>query len=441
MTSFNGYPVTLVMRSGLQIRSDHVETMFQLGLQIHLLTEDTTAKSDPRYASVTIVSPDTEIGELVERIVRLLKSTGSQFAVTFLETDIVAVGRANERHGVTWSRPAADETARDKARQRAHLRASGCPSPVSVEITEMPVSASVFDLTGTPCIVKPTRANRSWLVELVKDISRLHEVLESIHQLAISGERHFYDEGTPATWALVEEYLPGEEITCDGVVVDGQFFLGGIHSKELVNPPWFEEDLYTLPYGDIETEAEISAVMDVLTRTLDLRAALVNAEFRRAADGQFKVVEFSTRISGGHVYRNIRDVHNVDLVRIFIEAAAGRTDTARELAAARHPGRLATCIKFLYRSGLVIENSIGDAIRDPAFRQYYQLARKGQQIRCAPDGFDICGIVSVWGPYIPQEHPSGIRETAAKVAGQLNVDIKPFTSDGEQPAQPTETRL
>lgn len=426
MTALHGYPVTLVMRTGLVARYDHCEAMFQQCLRIHLLTEEVAAVADPRFASVTVLHPATTADDLVELTLKVMSETGSGFAVTFLETDIVAVGRANQLYGLRWSRPEADMIARDKARQRAHLKAHGLPSPTAVPIAELPATDSIFDLVGRPCVVKPTRAQQSSLVQLVGDLPRLRTALGAISRLAQSREQHFFDEGKPDSWALVEEYLPGEEITCDGVVVEGDFFLGGVHSKVLSDPPWFEEDLYTLPYGNSAVEAAITEQMKRLARSLDLHTAMLNAELRRAADGQFKVVEFSTRVSGGHVYRNIRDVHNIDLVRIFIEAAAGNVQSARQHAASRHPARLATCIKFLYKSGVVVENSVGDAARDPAFRQYYPLATKGGEVRAAPDGFEICGLLSVWGHYEPADHPTRIRHAAARVAQRLSVDVRPF---------------
>jgi len=424
MTHLFGRPVVLVMRVGLAIRDDHVETMFRLGLAVHLLTEDSGALADPRFASVRLLAPTLTADALTDEIVTALRETGGEFAVTFYETDIVAVGRANRRHGVAWSRPDADGTARDKSRQRAHLAAHGLPSPLSIGVGDVRVDAGVFARVGLPCIVKPTHGAGSALVELVADPARAGTLLAEIRELTTTGEEHFYD-GTPATWALIEEYLPGEEVTCDGVVIDGEFFLGGVHSKVLPNPPWFDEDLYTLPYGDPGTEAELSRVMSELAATLELDVALVNAELRRGADGAFRIVEFSTRISGGHVYRNIRDAHAVDLVELFLRDAAGDRDRARAQARQRHPGRVATCVKFVYRTGVVAANSAGRARTSPHFRQYYPVAGPGERVAGAPYGFDPCGLLSVWGPYDPAEHPVAIHRAAADCADLLHLDVRP----------------
>jgi len=39
---------------------------------------------------------------------------------------------------------------------------------------------------------------------------------------------------------LLEEYLPGREVTLDGVVLDGEFILGGICDKLGSEGPFFE---------------------------------------------------------------------------------------------------------------------------------------------------------------------------------------------------------
>ena len=57
---------------------------------------------------------------------------------------------------------------------------------------------------------------------------------------------------------------------------------------------------------------------------------LFNAEFRADAAGQYRVIEFSTRLSGGHNYRNLRDVYGINVVRLFVKAVLAGTDPATE---------------------------------------------------------------------------------------------------------------
>lgn len=426
MTNYLNRPIVLVMRIGLSIRYDHVEAMFQAGLAIHLLTEDPTAAADPRFASVRLLPKDTTTDSLVDEIVTELKDTGSDYAVTFLEIDIVAVGLANQRHGVVWARPEADRVARDKSLQRAHLRAAGLPTPLSLPVGDDSDLDAILAQVGPKFVVKPTRASSSAKVELVDSRARAQELFDEIRAIAHSNHSHFYDDGVPVAWALVEEFLPGDEITADGVVIDGRFYLGGVNTKSLPHPPGFEEDLYVLPYPDRDEEQAVTGLMQQLVESLDIQVAIVNAELRRDAAGAFRFVEFSTRISGGHVYRHIRDVHAVDLVDIFLTAGFGDTEQARAQAENRHPGRLATCIKFLYRTGVMERNMPGEAARDPQFRRYYAIARPGQDVWAAPEGYDPVALLSVWGHYDPATHPGAILETAQRMEGELDLQVRPF---------------
>ncbi|HTZ43683.1 MAG TPA: ATP-grasp domain-containing protein [Jatrophihabitans sp.] len=428
MINYLDRSIVLVMRIGLTIRYDHIETMYQSGLRIHLLTEDPTAASDPRFASVRLLPKETTTETLVEEILLELKNTGSAYALTFLEIDIVAVGLANQRHGVAWARPDADRIARDKSLQRAHLRDSGLPTPLSLPVGDDSDVEAILDRIGPKFVVKPTRASSSAKVELVDRRERAQELFDEIRAIAHSNHSHFYDDGMPEAWALVEEFLPGDEITADGVVVDGRFYLGGVNTKQLPHPPGFEEDLYVLPYPDPVEEQAIAELMQALVDSLGVKMAIVNAELRRDSQGEFRFVEFSTRISGGHVYRHIRDVHAVDLVHIFLVAGFGDTDEAHALAGNRHPGRLATCIKFLYRTGVLEHNAPGLAARDPHFRRYYAIARPGQDVWAAPEGYDPVALLSVWGPYEKDRHPEAIIEIAQRMEGELDLQVRPFDS-------------
>jgi ATP-grasp domain len=398
--------------------------MSRLGLRVHLLTQE-PAESDPRYASVRRLEPGLNVEDLAALVLERLRATSSSFAVTFQETDIAAVGLANERHGVGWARPEADATARDKSRQRRHMIAHDLPTPAFLEVRDHREALDQLTSTGAdawPVIIKPTHAAGSSHVRLVRDRAEASAALHSIHELAHSRLHNFYDQ-TPEVWALVEEYLSGDEVTCDGVVIDGTFHLGGIHTKELGEEPWFEEDLYTLPFTDHAAEEQIVDIASRLACTLDLQHCLLNLELRRDGAGAFRIVEFSTRISGGHVYRNILDVHAVDLVELFLLAALGDAATAEARAGQRHPGRLASCIRMVYRTGTVATNHAGTAATDPQFRAYYALAEPGTHVASAPAGFDICGLLSVRGHFVPDQHPALIHAAARRLELELGLRL------------------
>jgi biotin carboxylase len=423
-----GRSLLLLMRRNLRPNaSDHVQTLLDLGLELHLVTSATDdIGGDPRFASSTALAPGLDHDQIVSAVREVAQAYQVAAVVTFSEYDIVIAGEANELLGVSWARPEADRISRDKSRQRAFLAAHQIPSPWSYPVTERKAALEAGAGHGFPLIVKPARAASSAGVELVAGTAALSVALDSIAAIdrgIIARGWHGHQE-TDA-WAVLEEYLPGREVTLDGAVLDGQFFLGGIHDKALSAGPFFEEDLYTLPFSSPEREPELVMIAQSIVKCLGLDRGLFNAELREDLSGEFRVIEFSTRVSGGHVFRNIRDVYGLDMLRMYARSVLG--DPLSEILSqecARREPRMATCIKRLYADGRVIRNSPGHAIFSPSFRAYYPMARPGQVIASAPRGFDTVGALSVWLPWQPGQAPAVAHQVALTVAAQLDVQIE-----------------
>lgn len=421
----------MLMRRGLRPKSaDHIQVLADLGADLHVVTSSAEdADGDPRFSSAVTVPDGLGHDELAERVCAAAREHEAAAVVTFSEYDIVVAGEANQRLGVGWARPEADRISRDKNLQRAFLQAHGIPSVWYCPVSDIGAAVDVASRHGFPLIVKPARSASSTRVELVRGPAALRSSLLAIRAIE---DRSVGDSGMTGIlsadagpWALLEEYLPGREVTLDGVVLAGRFVLGGVHDKALSHGPFFEEDLYTLPFATPGREAELAGIAEDIVKCLKLDAALFNAELREDADGEFRVIEFSTRISGGHVFRNIRDVYAVDLVRMFARAALG--DPAGEILGAegaRRAPRMATCIKRLYANGRVVRNGAGNAIYSPHFRAYYPMARPGDVIAAAPRAFDTVGALSVWLPWRPGQEPSVAHQVAREVAAELDVEIE-----------------
>ena len=56
----------LIMRNTYGWNGDHIETLRQMGIEIHLATMVADAQNDPRFASVIPLSPDLGIEENAE---------------------------------------------------------------------------------------------------------------------------------------------------------------------------------------------------------------------------------------------------------------------------------------------------------------------------------------------------------------------------------------
>lgn len=411
-------PVLLLMRRRLRPNAaDHVQALLDLGLDVHLVTSVADHRADdPRFMSSTAVPVDLGNDHLVSLVTSIARERDAAAVITFSEYDIVVAGEVNQALGLPWARPEADRICRDKSRQRAFLRDHEIPGAWSCPVTAIPAALEVAAARGFPLIVKPTRAASSTGVELVDGPAALQAALARLGAGRADGGE---------AWALLEEYIPGREVTLDGIVLNGRLALGGVHDKALMDGPFFEEDLYTLPFSTPEREPELTAIAETVTKALNLDRALFNAELREDEHGEFRVIEFSTRISGGHVYRNIKDVYGIDLVRLFARAITSRApDTVTERHTTRRAPRTTTCIKRLYGDGRVLRNSVGEASYEPAFRAYYPMAMPGQVVASAPRGFDSIGALSVWLPWRPGQAPAVVHSVARAMAARLDVKVE-----------------
>lgn len=429
--------VVLVLRARFASLVDHIQATLDLAVETHLITvESDTAGQDPRFASVTQLPPTATKQDFIGACVKRGREVEAAAVITFLENDIEIAETANAELGNAWARIEAAAICRDKYRQREFLRQHDIPSVWFQPVSDVDEGLAIATAHGLPLMVKPTRAAASEYVELVHDFDRLRAALDQIHQVVI-GRKLFYYEGTEQNWAVLEEYLPGKEVTVDGVILDGQFILGGVHNKRHSDGPFFDEDLYTLPFDTPDDEAELIDVCSQIIRGLGMTLCLFNAELRQDAQGRYRVIEFSIRASGGHPYRHIKDVYSIDLVRMYLRAACGEP-VADILAQEnpRRPPRMTVCAKHVNANGHVVRNSVGEAAMSPYFRVYFATARPGTDVVAGARGFDYTGLLSVWMPWQPGQDPAVVHRVATELAAKLDVDVRPFQASPDLLSDP-----
>ncbi|PWI16780.1 hypothetical protein DI272_23405 [Streptomyces sp. Act143] len=426
----SGAQILLIMRNTYAWHREHIETLERMGLEIHLATGVRQAADDGRFASVIPVPEELEGESMAAFCADEARKLGITTAITFYDSDIAVTSRTNQLLGHTWPRPKADAISRDKKLQRSFLTEHGLPAPRFAGVTGVEAGLKAAEDFSYPFIVKPSALAASIGVSLVRDRDELERALTDVARLAEEWGGYFPSDGPEI--ALIEEFLPGKEVTLDGVVVNGAFHLVGVTNKMQMPGPYFEEDFYTLPFRTPEEEPELVAVAEGIVAGLGVQHCLFNAEFRQDAQGRYRVVEFATRMSGGQNYRNLREVHGIDAVRLYAKAVlAGDDETMRaavldgEVRRAATP-RAATCIKFAYRTGTLVRNNPGDAYHSPYFRSYIPASKPGDRLRRAPEGwYEIAGSLAVAAPYRGVEDVDRVERIAAELDEQLDVVMVP----------------
>ncbi|MBP0460441.1 ATP-grasp domain-containing protein [Streptomyces montanisoli] len=426
-------PVLLVMRNTFGWNAEHIEAMQRLGLEIHLVTQVKASLDDPRFASVVLLEPGLDMDTTEKIVLDAARERDITHVFTFYESDITLVSRVNTVLGHAWANHEADVIARDKRLQREFLTEHGIPSAKYAAVEGVASGIEAAADFAYPVIVKPSNLSASIGVSLAGNEDQLTAALAEIESLSGHWDDYFLS-GRPAEIALLEEFLPGREVTLDGVVLHGEFHLSGVTDKMQMPGPYFEEDYYTLPFRTPQEEPELVALTERIVRGLGVRHCLFNAEFRKHADGTYRVVEFSNRLSGGQNYRNLREVYGLDPVRLWLKALLQDEDLDPVTAKAqlwhgevrRTAPQAATCIKFAYREGRLLRNNPGDTYHSPYFRSYLPGSKVGSLLRRAPEGwYEIAGSLAVSCPYHGPEDIDRIERLATELDEQLDIIVTP----------------
>ena len=218
------------------------------------------------------------------------------------ETTILAA-KAGVALGLCGNDPDAVEATRNKFRFRTRLANSGIATP---RFTLIPVGdnpAEAAQSSFYPAVLKPLSLSASRGViraDNPAEFAAAHQRIGAIlNDADISGE--------PARHILVEEYIPGQEVAFEGLLIDGQLTVLALFDKpDQMEGPFFEETIYLTPsrFSDRVQGAIFDTVRRALT-ALGLREGPIHAELRINDKGVW-LIEVAPRSIGGHCARALQ---------------------------------------------------------------------------------------------------------------------------------------
>jgi biotin carboxylase len=286
--------------------------------------------------------------------------------------------------------------ARDKREMRERLHAAGVASPVH---RVLPRGAEVGTLgdVAFPCVVKPPMLTGSQGViradhprELEAAVSRCRRILEAnpSESRRLPG---FFD-------LLVEDYLPGDEVTVEGLMRDGALEVLAVFDKpDPLEGPFFEETLYVTPSRLAPgTQDELRRVAEDAANALGLRHGAVHVELR-VHRGRASVVELAGRSIGGLCSRTVELVMG-PLEDLLVAHAAG---LPRPAVPADREGSGAAGVMMIPipRSGVLKRvEGVERARAVDGVVDVHISARIGQSVRALPEGASYLGFVFATGP-------------------------------------------
>jgi biotin carboxylase len=256
---------------------------------------------------------------------------------------------------------------------------------------------------GYPLVVKPIDNQSSRGVHKVEAPHRLRECFEAARRQ------------TRAAGVLLEEFLPGREVTVEGLCLDGRYHTLAISDKEhYAHRPEVACRLTYPPAFPDEVTARIRRMNEDVVRALRLRNGITHAEYM-VDGGRVALVEIAARGGGSLIHSHIvPHVSGIDAPRLYLRFLLGEPP---ELPAEpRH--RAANLEFFDFPAGRVQAiHGIEEAKRLPGVAELLLEFRPGDVLKPPDDDRARPGLMVVLG-----ETRSEVLATSARVRELVRVE-------------------
>jgi len=343
---------------------------------------------------------------------RILARAGPVDAVVAADTPmLVLAATVAARMGLPHNTVDAVRAATDKAAQRQRWAAAGVPQPSFRLVLAGDSVRQAAEAAGFPCVVKAVSLSASQGVLRADDPAAAVQAADRIRQVLDEAERPAQEP------LLIEGYLPGPELSIDGVLTAGDLTVTAVFDKPgMPDGPTFEETLLVSPsrLAARTLAAAVRTAADA-ARSLGLSTGPVHAELRVRDRGP-AMLELAPRSIGGLCSRALSFPGGASLEEIVLANALGRP-----VPAATGPVR--PCGVFMLpvpRPGIlraVEGRAAAQAV--PGVTGLTITIPPGQRVRPLPDGDRYLGFV-----FAEADTPADVEHALTTAVGQLRVLIQ-----------------
>ena len=280
---------------------------------VGVMQEPPTGADRQVFDDLVRVDDGLSTGELIAAVDLVRKRHGMPTRIVgVLEPLQVQLAAARARFGIPGTDVDTAEVFRDKAKMKDRLRAAGLPVARHRLVTNAKDALGFEAEVGYPMVLKPPAGMGAKATFRVR--SR-EELLGGVAGLGASASNP----------VLAEEFLQGEEGSCDTLTIGGEPRLISVSNYRpscltVLENPWIQW-CCVLPrndrgpgYDDVR-QLGIKAV-----RALGLDAGFTHMEWFRRPDGSLAIGEIAQRPPGAHITRMIGVAFDTDPYRMWARA-------------------------------------------------------------------------------------------------------------------------
>jgi biotin carboxylase len=311
-------------------------------------------------------------------------------AVVPVDDATTVVGAAiGQALGLRANAVAAVSATRDKQAMREALAGAEVRQPgfTVFSITDDAQAAAAH--SRFPCVLKPLVLSASRGVIRADTAAEFVAAWRRI--AAILAEPEVCALGAGASKILVEDFVPGVEVSLEGMLTDGILTTLAIFDKpDPLDGPFFEETIYVTPSRLPEaTQSFLAACAGQAARALGLSDGPIHAELRVNDAGPW-LIELAARSIGGLCSRTLRFGTGMSLEEIILRHALGWP-----IASLERERRAAGVMMIPIPSGGVLEEVRGlEAARAvPGIEDVTISIAKGHPVVPLPEGSRYLGFI------------------------------------------------
>ncbi len=329
---------------------------------------------------------------------------------------VVLAAMASDALGLSHNPLVAVLAARDKYQTRKALDAAGMLTP---QFERFPISdepAEVAKQVNYPCVIKPLALAASRGVMRADDPEQFAAAFKRL--TSILTEIEHAEQAAAREQILVEDFIPGDEVAVEGMLIDGELLVLAIFDKpDPLDGPYFEETIYVTPSRHPQdVQKDIADTTKQAIAALGLTDGPIHAEMRVNEEGIW-MLEVAPRSIGGYCSRALRFGTDVGLEELILEQALERPLSSTD------PATPASGVMMIPipKAGILCEVQHVEQARDVAGISEIRLTIPvGKPVVPLPEGSQYLGFI-----FSRAEFPADAEAALREAHEQLNFVILP----------------
>ena len=218
------------------------------------------------------------------------------------------------------------KTATNKNLFRKAIKDAGLPGPIFTVLKSGQEKEKFEDVIEYPCVLKPISQSASRGVIRVNNRSEFISAYDRVTKIV------------PDEDIIAEEFLPGQEVSVEGILINGRLTTLAIFDKpDPLDGPFFEETIYvTWSRHSDEVQGALHNMVEQAAAAIGLKEGPVHAELRLRPSESFIneqgpwVIELAARSIGGLCSRSLIFEGGGTLEELIIAHALGRPISSTE---------------------------------------------------------------------------------------------------------------